>query len=269
MREYYNVQSMSGDWTFVNTILVGIDDRSMETGRDLVINGSVYFLFVILVYILMKHQQGQLDLSHPDVTRQRQKLTVEDLSEGIVQGSIANATPNNKDTDSLHHDDEALPNASTDDHDSVVEQDCAICLDKMSVGATVKIFPCRHFFHEECIASWFVRSKHTCPLCKFDLRRHLLEQDKARRDILQSQEVDNRRRIQWPSVLRGSMRWNRIQTDDNHLLEDAGEGEMVLGDLELTEEISLSSVVSQNGGRSSTGGHVHDDDDGGGAGVVV
>ena len=44
--------------------------------------------------------------------------------------------------------------------------DCAICIDKLKIGQTIKKWPeCQHSFHENCIDTW-LQEKRTCPLCR-------------------------------------------------------------------------------------------------------
>ncbi|KAF8010067.1 hypothetical protein BT93_J0898 [Corymbia citriodora subsp. variegata] len=46
--------------------------------------------------------------------------------------------------------------------------DCAICLDPFVEGQRVKVLPCEHHYHQDCILPW-LRTKKTCPLCRFKL----------------------------------------------------------------------------------------------------
>ncbi|KAF1329027.1 E3 ubiquitin-protein ligase, partial [Globisporangium splendens] len=45
---------------------------------------------------------------------------------------------------------------------------CAICLEDFQVGSNVKVLPCQHFYHVECIDPWLERQSSCCPLCKQD-----------------------------------------------------------------------------------------------------
>jgi len=44
---------------------------------------------------------------------------------------------------------------------------CQICLADMELGEVMKILPCGHEFHKECIVKWLTECKDTCPMtCK-------------------------------------------------------------------------------------------------------
>ncbi|KFH67410.1 hypothetical protein MVEG_06143 [Podila verticillata NRRL 6337] len=43
---------------------------------------------------------------------------------------------------------------------------CAVCLDEFEEGEEIRMLPCHHEFHCECIDPWLTRKSPTCPLCK-------------------------------------------------------------------------------------------------------
>ncbi|KAG7344008.1 ring-like zinc finger domain containing protein [Nitzschia inconspicua] len=52
---------------------------------------------------------------------------------------------------------------------------CAICLDEFESKEKVRILPCKHRFHEDCLVPWLTERHSSCPLCKFDVLQHVLE----------------------------------------------------------------------------------------------
>jgi hypothetical protein len=41
---------------------------------------------------------------------------------------------------------------------------CAVCIQSMEEGSSVRVLSCRHVFHVQCIDEWLVRKKR-CPMC--------------------------------------------------------------------------------------------------------
>ncbi|KAJ1799474.1 hypothetical protein LPJ59_001807 [Coemansia sp. RSA 2399] len=74
-----------------------------------------------------------------------------DLAEDV--GSTANTN----DSDSRYAPTEAGPPS------------CVICLEAYIVDDNVRVLPCGHVFHDQCIIPWLLRPKpsfHECPMCK-------------------------------------------------------------------------------------------------------
>lgn len=46
--------------------------------------------------------------------------------------------------------------------------ECAICLCNWEAGETIRLTPCSHVFHEECLANWLAGAR-TCAICRRDL----------------------------------------------------------------------------------------------------
>ncbi len=45
---------------------------------------------------------------------------------------------------------------------------CTICQEKFEPDTTIKILPCKHIFHKECISEWLKNYHHKCPICRAD-----------------------------------------------------------------------------------------------------
>ncbi|KAM5474340.1 hypothetical protein MauCBS54593_001914 [Microsporum audouinii] len=46
---------------------------------------------------------------------------------------------------------------------------CPICTDEFVRGQDVRLLPCNHSFHPECVDPWLVDVSGTCPLCRINL----------------------------------------------------------------------------------------------------
>eukprot|EP00467_Chlorarachnion_reptans_P015684 CAMPEP_0114517688 /NCGR_PEP_ID=MMETSP0109-20121206/18032_1 /TAXON_ID=29199 /ORGANISM="Chlorarachnion reptans, Strain CCCM449" /LENGTH=388 /DNA_ID=CAMNT_0001698235 /DNA_START=12 /DNA_END=1178 /DNA_ORIENTATION=+ len=46
-----------------------------------------------------------------------------------------------------------------------INEECVICMEELAENERIKVLPCRHGFHPECILPWFEKSG-ACPICR-------------------------------------------------------------------------------------------------------
>lgn len=49
------------------------------------------------------------------------------------------------------------------------QEECAICLERFKVGATLVHLPCAHRFHARCLLPWLATNAHNCPCCRMQI----------------------------------------------------------------------------------------------------
>lgn len=59
---------------------------------------------------------------------------------------------------------------NADGSDESGQLGCSICTEDFSKGEEVRVLPCNHKFHPECVDPWLLNVSGTCPLCRIDLR---------------------------------------------------------------------------------------------------
>ncbi|PGH16685.1 hypothetical protein AJ79_01557 [Helicocarpus griseus UAMH5409] len=56
---------------------------------------------------------------------------------------------------------------------------CPICTDDFIKGQDVRLLPCQHKFHPECVDPWLINVSGTCPLCRINLNPAEPDEDLA------------------------------------------------------------------------------------------
>lgn len=127
-----------------------------------VVVGSIQVLFGLgfLAYILVKQRRQAL---RPATARQ--------TTEPHVVGRADQGEP------SFESKLEILPQRKYEDGQGSLSQ-CCLCLVEFVSEDDLRILPCAHYFHKECIDLWFASRRArawTCPLCKADALKPCLE----------------------------------------------------------------------------------------------
>ncbi len=177
----------------------GIDGLTIMTGQGFATRLGLYLSAIFLFWrwaSMMDRREQHQRLGADSLV----KYTGEDLGMGEVQASSS-------------------------------QHECCVCLEAMPHGEQVRILPCRHVFHHQCINGWFEQHKFTCPMCKMDLRKHLAERRIVSAELGMTTAPPRRtwRQRLWP--------WGRkigsLNADQLIDIRTADDG--VGGDLELTE----------------------------------
>ena len=50
--------------------------------------------------------------------------------------------------------------------ESTTKENCAICVEEFQENDQIRVLPCNHFFHPDCIDPWLISHSSLCPLCK-------------------------------------------------------------------------------------------------------
>ena len=50
-----------------------------------------------------------------------------------------------------------------------IQEDCAICLEPLTVGNRCAVISCGHIFHASCLYAWLIRNTHS-PYCEGSVR---------------------------------------------------------------------------------------------------
>lgn len=188
----------------------GIDNFDDFEGRDLVVRCVSYIFLVLSLSQWIRNNDpssGNRRSNHTSSTRNH--YTGEDLSMGEIQASSAG-------------------------------QDCPVCLETMQPGEMVRILPCRHALHHDCITGWFQQGKYSCPLCKMDFSQYLEEQRTATREIIRGSRQHRRHRWFWPwgrRTIQNMDAENQLLADRNTTIIAEGSDSDDLGDLELTSDL--------------------------------
>lgn len=63
----------------------------------------------------------------------------------------------------------AAPGSKPDTTADAGNFSCPICTDDFIKGQDLRVLPCNHQFHPECVDPWLINVSGTCPLCRIDL----------------------------------------------------------------------------------------------------
>lgn len=136
--------------------------RASNEYFDMVIFMTFFILVSIICFILLLKIKWRQKQKESSLTR----MALHALSR------METRKYNSGSSDSLHtredssniSDAESTMSAQSEETNSK----CVICLEKFKDGQDVRIVPCRHEFHKDCVDPWLL-SNYTCPLCMLNI----------------------------------------------------------------------------------------------------
>ncbi|OMJ10618.1 Receptor homology region, transmembrane domain- and RING domain-containing protein 2 [Smittium culicis] len=60
--------------------------------------------------------------------------------------------------------------AGSNQEEKSASNECLICFELINVGDHIRLIPCLHRFHQECLDTWLTSRSGSCPNCRYDLR---------------------------------------------------------------------------------------------------
>ena len=92
---------------------------------------------------------------NPDAMSYEQLLQLEDNMGNVNKGLNKNQI-------------DKLPDVKYDKNKYSENYQCIICMEEFENNESVKLLPCEHIFHKNCIKQWLLKQK-TCPFCKAEI----------------------------------------------------------------------------------------------------
>ena len=143
------------DIDFINEILASeIESQTLENFED---NDLLYDDdFQEQIAINQVDQQIMDELyPNPDSMSYEQLLQLEDNMGNVNKGLSKKQIEN-------------LPNVYYDKDKYSENYQCIICMEEFQKKEKVKLLPCGHIFHDNCIKEWLLKQK-SCPFCKSEI----------------------------------------------------------------------------------------------------
>ncbi|KAG4429936.1 hypothetical protein IFR05_014576 [Cadophora sp. M221] len=108
-----------------------------------------------------------IELEEREIHADRNTTTITDRALEDSKGSPTKQEFQSTDLKSIP---EVEPTPRTVARTHTNEKECSICISDFSKDEEVRVLPCNHRFHPECIDPWLLNISGTCPICRYDLQ---------------------------------------------------------------------------------------------------
>lgn len=137
---------------------------------------------------------------------------------------------------------------------------CAICLEDYEDGEKLRVLPCNHRFHTECIDQWLSSRKPLCPVCKHDaLRPFGIEEAEAQaREEAELLADSPRPELSLPPFFFPIRRWRRRWqwgAGPSHPQATASEADAATAPVDIEQPAVQHQASHDEAGASSSSSH--------------
>lgn len=103
-------------------------------------------------------------------SQSRAESSLHDEEKGTSSDNVTQSSSGRASSSAIHPEnpDAQAETLEMDDADNGLA--CSVCTEDFVKGQDLRVLPCNHKFHPECIDPWLLNVSGTCPLCRIDLR---------------------------------------------------------------------------------------------------
>lgn len=105
---------------------------------------------------------ADIELAPPNATAETAVTKDATATTKAVSETETEQTPSNSS--------DANVTSNPDGSDELGHLGCSICTEDFTKGEDIRVLPCNHKFHPDCVDPWLLNVSGTCPLCRIDLR---------------------------------------------------------------------------------------------------